>query len=130
MTTAEPPKYHGNSLEGTRVLVVEDEFYIADDLARCLREAGAVVLGPVPSVDRALEAIADEAPDCAVLDLNLHGDSAAPIAERLNELRIPFAISTGYDRPPVPDRFQSVPRCEKPFDPAELIRVLARLSPG
>ena len=130
MTATESRKYHGNRLEGTRVLVVEDEFYIADDLARCLKEAGAIVLGPVPSVDRALEVIAEEAPDCAVLDLNLHGDSAGPIAQRLNELRIPFAISTGYDRPTVPDEFQSVPRCEKPFDPSELIKVLARLSPG
>ena len=44
------------SLEGRRVLVVEDEFFLADDLVRALKRHGAEVVGPVPSLDRALAA--------------------------------------------------------------------------
>lgn len=63
------------TLQGCRILIVEDEFLLADDLAHVLDDAGATVLGPVPSVRDALELIAGEkAIDFAVLDVNLHGD--------------------------------------------------------
>jgi CheY-like chemotaxis protein len=70
-------------LRGKRILVVEDEFYIADDVYRLLKRAGAEVVGPVSSVEAA-ERVVDQAEfDCAVLDLNLHGQSAICIADRL-----------------------------------------------
>ena len=114
-------------LEDVRVLVVEDEFYIADDLRRCLTDAGATVIGPEPTLQRALDAVDAGGFDCAVLDLNLHGASAAPIADRLADLGIPFAIATGYGSAAVPERFNHTPRCEKPFDPARLVQLLSRL---
>ena len=56
------------------ILVVEDDYMIADDLRRDLEAAGARVLGPVPSLPEALELLrgADRL-DAAVLDVNLHG---------------------------------------------------------
>lgn len=116
------------SLSGLRVLVVEDEFYIADDLRRALGEAGAEVVGPAPTVERARALVAEGGFDCAVLDLNLHGESGTPVAALLTERAIPFVIATGYGSGTVPEEYASVPRCEKPFDPAALVKVLKRLN--
>lgn len=114
-------------LSGARVLLVEDEYYIADDLKRTLTSAGAEVLGPYATVGKAREALDMEVFDCAVIDLNLHGESALPIAEHLTEQGTPFAIATGYGSAAVPDRFGQVPRIEKPFDPPALLDLVGRL---
>lgn len=118
-------------LKGLRLLIVEDEYFIADDLRRHLSDAGAEVIGPVPTIARAEAAIRCGGIDGAVLDLNLHGESAAPVADMLANLGIPFAIATGYGT--VPDQFVGVPRCEKPFDPPQLVRLIsgwAQTAPG
>lgn len=69
------------------------------------------------TVAAAQAAVHDAEFDCAVLDLNLHGESALPVAEWLMESGKPFAIATGYGCGAIPDRFKGVPRIEKPFDP-------------
>ena len=115
-------------LAGMKILVVEDEYFIADDVRRCLAEAGATVIGPKPNLAKATEAIAAGGFDCVVLDLNLDGESGIPLADRLAELQIPFVIATGYDSPAIPERLRSVERCEKPFDPPALVRILDRLN--
>lgn len=115
-------------LSGTRVLLVEDEYYIADDVSRTLIGAGAVVVGPFATVSNAADAIAGETFDCAVIDLNLRGESAVPIAERLLESNKPLAIATGYGSSAVPDQLRDIPRIEKPFNPERLLDVVGRLS--
>ena len=127
MSTAvsqDPPQF----LAGKRVLLIEDEYYIADEVRRILVDLGAEVVGPVGSVDSAKAALDEGKFDCALLDLNLHGESAVPIAERLAAEGWSFAISTGYGSATVPDALVNVPRIEKPFDPPALIHLLARLS--
>ena len=114
-------------LDGTRVLLVEDEFYIADDIGRTLKGAGAVIVGPCSTVERAAAAVEEGAFDCAVIDLNLHGETAAPIADRLLSLGKSFAIATGYGTGEVPDHLQAVPRIEKPFDPPTVLQLLTQL---
>ena len=117
----------GLELAGARVLVVEDEYYIADDLKRTLLGAGAEVLGPFSTLGKAYEALDAETFDCAVIDLNLHGESAVPIADRLSEEGKSFAIATGYGPASVPERFKEVPRIEKPFDPPALLQLVGQL---
>jgi DNA-binding NtrC family response regulator len=116
------------SLAGMRVLLVEDEYYIADDVQRILTAAGAEIVGPMPTVAQAQSAIEDGAFDCVVLDLNLHGESAVPLAERLAQEGQPFAIATGYGSPAVPDRLKGKPRIEKPFDPEALVKLAEGLN--
>lgn len=65
----------------TTILVAEDEYLIADDLARELAEHGVTVIGPFASLDAALEAVATQRPDLAVLDVNLRGDPVFPLAD-------------------------------------------------
>ena len=61
-----------------QVLLVEDEYYIADDLRRTLDAAGATVVGPCSTLFKAQEAVEKGAFDCAVIDLNRDGESAVP----------------------------------------------------
>lgn len=112
-------------LAGRRLLVVEDEFYLAEALAGDLAALGATVVGPVPSVDDALDLIEDtDRIDGAVLDLNLQGEYAYPVADALTERGVPFVFTTGYDASAIPGRYAAVARCEKPVDPGRVARAL------
>lgn len=114
-------------LSGSRILLIEDEYYIADDLRRTLKNAGAEVVGPFSTVAQAGDALDRGDFDCAVIDLNLHGESAIPIADRLLADGRRFAIATGYGSAAVPDRLSGVPRIERPFDPSALLQLVADL---
>lgn len=115
-------------LQGRRVLVVEDEYFIADDIARALSRLGAEVVGPAPDLEEALAALASGTRiDLAVLDINLHGETVSPVADALADRGVPFVFATGYDQSAVPTRHQGAPRWEKPFDPNALVRALPTL---
>ena len=117
------------ALHGRRVLLVEDEFLIASDLVRLLRQQGAEVLGPASSVRAALDLLQGAAePDGAVLDVNLRGEMAFPVADALHARGVPFVFATGYTNEMIPARYASVPCCEKPFEGPEIVRALAAQS--
>ena len=115
-------------LNGVRVLVVEDEYLLADDLSFALSEIGAQVIGPVPSVQDATAIIEGELTiDIAVLDVNLRGDMVFPVADALIERGIPFAFATGYDRWTLPARFADAPWIEKPCTSEQITATLGPL---
>jgi DNA-binding response OmpR family regulator len=120
-----------SNLLGCRVLVVEDEYLLADDLREALAEAGAEVLGPVGSVEDAIALIAGEPSiDAAVLDINLRGDMIFPVADALRERAVPFAFATGYDREAIPERFADAPCIEKPLRGQKVAAALVPLMAG
>ena len=113
------------SLSGRRVLVVEDEYFLADDLAQAVAQLGAEVIGPVPTRKEALALLAAAGKvDLAVLDISLEDEAVFPVADVLAEQGVPFLFATGYDHASIPARYQHVPRWEKPFDPQSLAQVL------
>ncbi|MCA1941781.1 MAG: response regulator [Caenispirillum bisanense] len=113
------------SLDGRRILVVEDEFLIADDLCDGLAARGAVVVGPAPTVGSALELVGRATRlDGAVLDINLGGEPVFPVAEALLKRRVPFLFTTGYDAFHIPPRFATAERYMKPVKPAVLAAAL------
>lgn len=119
------------SLHGRRILVVEDEYLIADEIAAELGHTGAEILGPAGSVEDAIALIdACGHIDGAVLDMNLRGETVFPVAERLQERDVPFVFATGYDRLPLPPRYADVHWCEKPVDSAQLVDAIARALAG
>jgi len=116
-----------SALSGRRVLVVEDDYLIADDLARSLEQLGATILGPTGSVKGALALLArGEAIDAAVLDINLGAEKVFPVADALIKEGVPFVFATGYDHWIVPDTFSRVRRFEKPIDIRALARALSK----
>ncbi|MGJ4948323.1 response regulator [Bradyrhizobium sp. HKCCYLS20291] len=111
------------------ILVVEDEYMLADELRCEIGDAGAKVLGPVGTVADALALAKREARiDGAVLDVNLRGEMAFPVADLLIERDVPFVFTTGYDESIIPDRFSKILRCEKPIAVDGIIRALHRMA--
>lgn len=121
------------ALSGCRVLVVEDELMIALDLCSILEALGCEVVGPIPSVGKALAALETHRPDVALLDENLVGATVAPVAERLERLHIPFAIVSGYNRPRAENpALAAARRLPKPTSAAairDVLQMLWRRSP-
>lgn len=109
-----------------RVLVVEDEYVIATDLADALADLGVDVVGPVGNVAQALALIATEPLDGAILDINLNGEYAYPAVEALIDRGIPLIFATGYDRTAIRAGYENIPRCEKPVDCRRVIDLLFR----
>jgi DNA-binding response OmpR family regulator len=116
-------------LAGRRVLVVEDQYFIADDLRRILSDAGAEVVGPTPDAAQALQWLEGEKPDFALLDINLGDGTAYPVARELMRCGTPFAFVTGYLPSMVAPEFQSVPYIDKPFNAARILAAVSR-APG
>jgi two-component SAPR family response regulator len=116
-----------SSFAGSSILVVEDEYLIADDLARDFADHDATVIGPFATLDGALASLDDHRPDMAVLDINLRGDPVFPLADALAARNIPFVFATGYDAGAIPQQFSEVPRCEKPVRSSALLAALQAL---
>ena len=119
------------SLAKKRILVVEDEFFLADDLCRDLEGMGAVVVGPAPSVERALALMAaTPCLDAAVLDVNLCGEVAYPVADGLMARSVPFVFASGYDDRALDERYPEIPRCRKPTEFRVIAQVLEKALAG
>jgi CheY-like chemotaxis protein len=98
-----------------QVLVVEDEVLIALALEAMLNELGYKVIGPVPGVAKAIEALDACAPDAAVLDVNVGGERVTPVAEALRARELPYVLLTGYrGRELEEPALQAAPRLDKP----------------
>lgn len=115
-------------LNGLRVLVVEDVAVLAWQVRDVLTDAGAAVAGPAPSVAHALGLLAEHEVDAAVLDMNLNGEPADPIADALAARGIPFVFLTGYGSGVAEGRHVGRPMLGKPFRAAALVRALASLT--
>ncbi len=84
-----------SSLNGVRVLVVEDDFLILMELESILRDAGAEIAGLCRTVREAL-ALADAGdPAAAILDVRLGPESIEPMARQLARRGTPFIFYTG-----------------------------------
>lgn len=119
------------------VLLVEDEYLLADQIARAFRRAGAEVVGPASTLAQGLALVGSlRRLDVAVLDVNLGGEAVYPLADELARREVPFLFATGYDAPVIDPRYARVPRVEKPHTAADVLHAArglvaaARRSPG
>jgi CheY-like chemotaxis protein len=118
------------ALEGRTVFVLEDEYLLADDLQRWLEAEGATILGPTATLAEGLRLLRDgAAPDLAILDIGVRGESVFPVADLLAGRGIPFVFATAYDEARLPQRYRGRRSVTKPYDRERLIAALAELSP-
>ena len=108
------------SLEGRRILVVEDEFLIAMEVEDVLRALGAEVVGPFGRLKPALGAVQNEVLDGAVLDVRLDGETSEQVAAELVSRGVPVLLTTGYESEQLPPDLRHLPRLRKPFDERDL----------
>ena len=110
-----------------RVLVVEDDFQVGLDIETTLSSAGFEVVGPLMTVDEAMERIDRSYFDVAVLDANLNGQNVGCVAEALTAKRVPFAVVSGYAREFLPLALSHAPLIPKPFEAPRLLSLVQRI---
>ena len=106
--------------DDTRVLIVEDEPFIAWDLAQAVESAGGIVIGPAATLAQALALIHGSGVEAAILDVNLPDGHIGRVLESLRQ-HVAVVIHSGVGLPhEVRERFPHVPVYFKPT-PAEVL---------
>jgi len=111
-----------------KALVVEDEDVVSDLLADMLAAIGYAEVAQVSTIDEALHHIEQSPPSIAVLDVNLRGAPAHPVAVRLRGLGIPFVVATGFDPKKLPSSFSGTVVLRKPFHRQDLEKAIDQVS--
>ena len=113
---------HDKPLSAKRLLIVEDEFLLAMELADAVEEMGAEIAALTGRLSEAMEA-ADALIDGALIDVQLGNEKSFPLVEKLNAAGIPLILMTGYDVNVLPEAMRQHPRLTKPFSPAQLEKI-------
>jgi len=119
--------HDAGSLTGKRLLMVEDEFLVGMMAKKILEGMGATVIGPFPRLADGIAAAKTERFDGALLDFNLAGEIAEPLADLLTARGVPFVFLTGYQRDSIDRRYANIPLLQKPVEANSLERVLVSL---
>ena len=104
--------YGSGNLRGLKVLIVEDEYLQARALTVFLRNSGAMVVGPAPTVSRGIMEIEHHDLTIAVLDIRLGANLVFPLADRLSDVGIPYVFFSAPFQD-IPVRYASVRRVAK-----------------
>jgi DNA-binding response OmpR family regulator len=112
-----------------RILIVEDEPLVALDLEEILEGAGYVVAGSARDTVEAMVILDQSHVDAAILDANLKGESAEPVAVRLRATGVPFVAVSGYTSDELSGWLGGARLLNKPFAEAELLAIVQGLCP-
>jgi DNA-binding response OmpR family regulator len=107
-----------------RILIVEDEFIIADEIASMVEGFGHTILGPAGTIEEAETIVANEQLDFAIIDANLRGASSAELGKRLTERDVPFCVCTGYRLDDIRAAFGDIPVVQKPVRERALAAII------
>src|SRR5215218_9050375 len=121
-----------HALSGLKLLLVEDNFLVAEHMRDMLVRHGCEVVGPAPRVAKALELLeGSTALDGAMLDVNLQGELCFPIARALARRGVPFLFLTGYEAGSIiPAEFGDAPIVPKPVDESDLLATIRDIFPA
>ncbi|MCE2564063.1 HWE histidine kinase domain-containing protein [Komagataeibacter sp. FNDCF1] len=124
------PEHDGGApaLAGRTVMVLEDEFLVALDIEDMLRAHGVAQVCLAASIEEAFAVLEMHGVDAALLDVNVAGETSAPVARVLQARGTPFVFATGYgDQAPLAAEFPQARYLEKPVAPRDLLRMLSGL---
>ena len=102
------------------MLVVEDEALIAMLVEDMIHDSGGEMVGPAAKLSDAVDLARNAQADVALLDLNLGGALAYPVADVLRQRGVPIVFTSGYGSAALIQRFQDCPILDKPFDQRSL----------
>ena len=112
------------------ILVIEDEYFVADDCAHELRSRGIAVVGPAYRAEEAMRLARTAQFDGAIVDINLNGEKIFSVIDVLRSRSMLIVFYTGYSIDAVPDRFAWIPVFGKPSQLREAINSLLLLVVG
>ncbi|HJE24910.1 MAG TPA: histidine kinase [Methylorubrum populi] len=115
---------HKHTLSGKTILIVEDDYFIAEDLVKNLETFGARVAGPAPTISAAAEFLREASPTAAILDVKLSDGHSLSIAENLTATGIPFIFYSGYDEELYLENHQNIRWILKPSSISNVLREL------
>ncbi len=110
-----------------RLLVLDDEFLVATDLADLLEDAGYEIAGPALNVTDAMRIVRFDKIDGAVLDVVLKGELTFPVAASAMARGMPVLFVTANAAPYLVGAWAAVPRLDKPYQKRELLDGVRRL---
>lgn len=111
-----------HDFQGRRVLIAEDDYFLAQDLSAQFEAANAVVVGPYADLAAAQACVRHS--QIAVLDIDLRGQRSFVLADRLMEMDIPFIFFTAFDKFMIPPRFAGIDCVTKPQLPSVALQTL------
>ena len=111
-------------LRGLSILIVEDEFFIAMQVANAIKCCGGSVVGPVADIEKARDLAQRETVNGVILDLQLKGETSLPFADELMSRGTPVILATGYAPSHIPERYSDVPQLMKPIRETALVRLI------
>jgi DNA-binding NarL/FixJ family response regulator len=114
-------------LTGRRVLVVEDQYLVADEMRRAVQRLDGEVVGPAPRAESALALVTESPVDLALLDINLGAENVYPLVVELLRVGTPFIFVTGCEPWTIPEAFRDAPRLEKPVTTKALTEAIQQL---
>ena len=110
------------NLRGLHLLIAEDEWLLASDLASFFADMGAIILGPVSTVEQAGQHA--NAAEAAILDIDLHGRKVFPVADELMRRNVPFVFFSGYDEIAIPEHLRFASSLSKSSNHASMVDAL------
>ena len=116
-------------LTGERVLLIEDSLIIALDAEDAIERLGADSVLTASTVPSGLEAIDSFKPTLAMLDINLGDSMSYAIADKLQEIGVPYIFASGYgEQAQLPAAHGSRTVLQKPYTLENIARCLDELS--
>lgn len=115
------------ALFGCRIIIVEDDYFQAEDCRQMLEQAGAIVVAVSSKVPELSELTAQGSIDAALIDINLGPGLSLDFARGLRDQAIPFVFLTGYDAEMLPDDLSASPCISKPADCVRVLGALEKL---
>lgn len=115
------------SMDGLRVLLVEDSPVVSAFAVEALEELGCVVIGPAQNMAVARDLAEGELLDAALIDVRIRGEKSFSICDILARRSVPFILTSGYADWSIPDRWSDTPQIPKPFKLEDLQVALQQL---
>lgn len=109
------------------ILIVEDEWLVAEEHRTVLEEAGFIVIGPAPSVGQAIRLIECAPILAAIVDIGLNGESSAALIPYLQTRGIPFVFASGHAQADIRDSLRGHQILAKPILAKVLIETVRTL---